>query len=94
MLNPMLNNPNPKENPMLLNSYRMMETAALVEAGLAASDDLTRALAERLDDVDAALGMAEHVASDADQLRVWLADAEAELAGYRAAELTGGHHAQ
>ena len=88
-----MNNPNPKVNPML-NSYRMMDTAALVEAGLAAGGDLAQALAERLDDADAALGMAEHVAADADQLRVWLADAEAELAEYRSAVLTGGHHAQ
>ena len=77
----------------MLNSYRMMETAALVEAGLAAGD-LAQALAERLDDADAALGMAEHVASDAAQLRAFLADAETELAAYRAAELNGGHHAQ
>lgn len=78
----------------MLNSYRMMETAALVEAGLAAGDDLAQALAERLDDADAALGMAEHIAADAAQLRAFLADAETELAAYRAAELTGGHHVQ
>jgi len=78
----------------MLNSYRMMETEALVEAGLAAGDDLAQALAERLDDADAALGMADHLAGDVAQLRAFLADAETELAACRAAELTGGHHAQ
>ena len=78
----------------MLNSYRMMDTEALVEAGLAAGNDLAQALAERLDDTDAALGMADHLAGEVADLNRQLADAEADLAEYRSPSLTGGACAQ
>lgn len=72
---------------MTINRYRMADTADLIEAGLASGDDLARALAERLDDMDEALGMAEHVAEETALLRRALDDVETELAAYHAAEL-------
>jgi hypothetical protein len=70
---------------LMLNTYRMMDTIELVELA-SNGDELTRVLAERLSEVTDDLEAAEHLVKDVDQIRVWLADAEEELAGYRAAE--------
>jgi hypothetical protein len=78
---------------MTLNLYRTTDTPELIELGLASRDDLARVLAERLEDAEVALGMAEHSASDAADLRRWLTAAEEELNAYRAAEINGGYRA-